>query len=103
MNAPQNPWDTQGTGFAAAWGVGIGSTVLAFALGIALGEMDSGGTSAFAAGMLPPVALLGLLVGARASGLKEMATGVLAGFGAMFAVVLLGVAACFGIVGIAGM
>jgi len=103
MNAPQNPWDTQGKGFALAWGVGIGSAVIAFALGISLGNLPGSTNAAFAAGMLPPIALLGLLAIAHFSGLKQMAAGVLAAFGAMFALVLLGVAACFGIVGIGGM
>ena len=91
------------TGFALAWGVAIAGIVAAVALGALLGGVSGGrGGLGFAAGMLPPLALLALLAGCRLTGRKRMASGVLAAFGTMFAVVLLGIAACFGMVGFGG-
>jgi hypothetical protein len=91
------------TGFALAWAVAIASIVLAAILGTLLGAgPDSRPGLGFAAGMLPPLALLGLLAGCWLTGRQRMAHGVLAAFGAMFAVALLGVAACFGMIGFGG-
>jgi hypothetical protein len=91
-------------GFALAWGVAIASIVLAVLAGTVLGGLASGsrGGMAFTAGVLPPLALLGLLAGCWFTGRRRMASGILAAFGAMFAVVLLGVAACFGMIGLGG-
>jgi inner membrane protein involved in colicin E2 resistance len=91
-------------GFALAWGVAIASLVLAFMVAMVLGNVPGSGSEslAFFAGVLPPLALLGLLAGCWFTDRRRMAHGVLAAFGTMFAVVLLGVAACFGLVGFGG-
>jgi hypothetical protein len=87
-------------GFGWAWATLIGSIVLAVAVGFALSAASGSGEGAFLAGTLPPMAMLGLLASLYFSGRKRQALGVLAAFGTMFAVVLLGVAACFGIAGV---
>jgi hypothetical protein len=93
-------------GFGWAWATAVGSVVLAGLIGFALGQarLGSGGRGdiAFVAGAIPPVALLGLLAISWFGGYRQMARGVLAAFGSMFAVLLLGVAACFGIFSISG-
>jgi hypothetical protein len=91
-------------GFALAWGVAIASIVAAVIVSIALGAAFEGGRGerGFIAGVLPPLALLGLLAGCWFNERKRMALGVLAAFGSMFAVLLLGVAACFGLIGFGG-
>jgi hypothetical protein len=92
------------TGFALAWGVAIAAIVAAIVLGSLLGAAFGGrsGARGFIAGMLPPLALLGLLASCWLTGRKRMASGVLAAFGTMFAVALLGIAACFGMIGFGG-
>jgi hypothetical protein len=91
------------TGFALAWGVAIAAILAAIVLATVLGGLGGArGSLGFAAGMLPPIALLGLLAGCWFSGRRRMASGVLAAFGTMFAVALLGVAACFGLIGFGG-
>jgi hypothetical protein len=91
-------------GFALAWGVAIASIVLAVLAGMAIGAVSPGYRAGrgFIAGVLPPLALLALLAVCWFGGRRRMAQGVLAAFGAMFAVVLLGVAACFGMIGLGG-
>jgi cytochrome bd-type quinol oxidase subunit 2 len=91
-------------GFALAWGVAIASIVAAVVVGMVLGEVLEGRTAerSLIAGVLPPLAMLGLLAGCWFNERKRMALGVLAAFGSMFAVLLLGIAACFGLIGFGG-
>jgi uncharacterized membrane protein YhaH (DUF805 family) len=89
-------------GFWWAWVIAIGSSVLAGALAFAIGQAHLGGDTALIVGALPPLALLGLLVGTWFGEHRAMAHGVLAAFGTMFALLLLGMAACFGLAGAGG-
>lgn len=104
-NEPASPGDRSElrAGFAWAWATAAGSLLLAGLVAFAIGQLHTGGNSTLMAGTIPPLALLALLAGTWFGGKRDMARGVLAAFGTMFAVVLLGVAACFGIFGISGL
>jgi hypothetical protein len=99
---PADPGPSMKAGFGWAWATAVGSLVLAGLIAFAIDRAHVGGDYALIAGVIPPVALLGLLAASWFGGYRQMARGVLAAFGAMFAVLLLGVAACFGIFSVAG-
>ena len=90
-------------GFGAAWGTALAASVLAWAIAMVIEQrmhaLGQYGEKPLLAGMLPPACLLGLLGWSYVSGRRELARGVLAAFGSMFAVVLLLIAACFGMFG----
>jgi hypothetical protein len=95
----------QRAGFLLAWAVLVGSIVVAIVIGVlvnAAAPPNSYGTRGLIGGVLPPLALLGLLGWAWFDNRREMARGILAAFGAMFALALLGVGACFGLFALSG-
>jgi hypothetical protein len=102
---PSSP-TPQRLGFLLAWGTLIGSTIAAVVLGMLIDGLvasHSFVSRGLVAGMLPPLALLGLLGWAWFGGRREMALGIAVAFASMFALVLLGVGACFGLFALDGL
>jgi hypothetical protein len=105
-NPAPTPSTPQRSGFFLAWATLIGSTIAAFVLGAVIDAAVPQGSyvsHGLAAGMLPPLALLGLLGWAWFGGRREMALGIAVAFASMFALLLLGVGACFGLFALDGM
>ena len=111
MNDPMEPAPTTGkdersellSWFGWTWLIAGLATAMAAAVGFVLSDAIRGNSDRiFGVGALPPALLLGLLTYAWASGRRQMAMGVLAAMGTMFALVLLLVAACFGLVASGG-
>jgi hypothetical protein len=91
------PW------FGWTWLIAVLAIGTAVAAGFVLSDRIHGSSDTiFVVGMLPSLVLLGLLVYARLSGRRQMALGVLAAMGSMFAAFMLLVAACFGLVAAGG-
>jgi hypothetical protein len=89
--------------FGWTWLIAGLAIAMAAAAGFVLSDAIHGNSDRiFAVGVLPPLLLLGLLIYAWLSGRRQMALGVLAAMGSMFALVLLLVAACFGFVASGG-
>ena len=89
---------SMGLGFALGFGVMLGSALLSGLALFAISELSSTVAEllAWPALMLTPGAMLALFVWAYATGRTRTGAGILAAYGAMFALALLLVAACFG-------
>ncbi|MEZ5465200.1 MAG: hypothetical protein R3F22_08280 [Lysobacteraceae bacterium] len=95
-------WDTTAAGFGIAWAVLLVSGVASVIIGAILDETGMHGNEVLFLGLISPFAMLGLIAASYFSGHKRFAGGVLAGFGSMFALTLLLVAACFGLFAVNG-
>jgi len=93
---PTESWDRAGVGFGVSWAALLVAVGIGFAIAIGMDAAGVHGSRPLLGGVLPPLLMLALLVAAVASGRRHFRSGVLAGFGSMFALTLLLVAACFG-------
>ena len=83
-------------GVACAWAILIGGYVVAFAIATAFADANSGAIYALAM-LLPWIAMIGAIVWFATRGQPRTAAGVAIGIASIFAVALLLVAACFGL------
>lgn len=87
-------------GVAGAWALLIGG--YAVVIGIFSAASNPGDATAMLLVALPWLAMVGLIVWFAANGRPRSAIGVLIGMGSIFAVALLLVAACFGLLSTGG-